>query len=139
MDPERGERDEALYRSHPHVGANLIARSGIPDAGSVAEAVRFHLTPFDGRGAGTAAETIPLAARILAIASAFDSLLGGRPGRPAMSVQRALRGILEQRARDFDPVLVDRFIELVRRLEAEHPDLVKALEGEFDERELAAQ
>jgi len=131
-DAERSPRDERLYRGHAMIGADLIARSGVPDAAAISETVRFHLSPFDGQSGDRAGESLPLTARILAVASTFDSLIMGRPGRPARGVTDALRELLRQRDRDFDPVLVDRFILLVRELPADRQKLIDVLANSED-------
>jgi response regulator RpfG family c-di-GMP phosphodiesterase len=89
--------------------------------------VRSHHERWDGRGYpdGQSGEEIPLGARIFAVADALDAMTSHRPYRRAMSWQAARTEILNQRKRQFDPSVVDAFVE------AEH-DLKKI------RRELAA-
>jgi putative two-component system response regulator len=125
---DRSAREDALYDSHADIGADLIGRSNIPQAEQIAEAVRYHHAAYDGQRGGAGGESLPFAARVLAIADAFDELTHGRPGRTALSVQDALKEILRQRARDFDPQLVDRFIDIIRQLARTRPDVMAYLE-----------
>jgi putative two-component system response regulator len=55
---------------------------------------------------------IPLAARITAVADAFDSLTQARPYRPAIRTEEALVRIMEDRGSHFDPTVVDALLEL---------------------------
>jgi putative two-component system response regulator len=124
---ERSAREAQLYDSHAAISADFIARSNIPCSSQIADAVRHHLQPYDGQGGALVGEQLPLYARIIAIANAFDEMTHDRPGRPATPVRGALKDILRQRGREFDPQLVDRFIELVRQIEREHGNVLAYL------------
>lgn len=121
------DRERALYESHATFGADLISRVRIADHTAIADYVRFHHAPYDGQTGLLAGEQLPLGARIVSVADAFDALVRGRPSRPSMSVQEALKELLRQRGRDYDPRLVDLLIALVRRIEREHGDVMAYL------------
>jgi cyclic di-GMP phosphodiesterase len=76
--------------------------------------VRSHHERWDGRGYpdGLAREEIPLGARIFAVADALDAMTSHRPYRRALSWDAARAEILEQRRRQFDPSVVDAFVDV---------------------------
>ncbi len=90
--------------------------------------VRSHHERWDGRGYpdGLGAEEIPLGARIFAIADALDAMTSHRPYRRAMSWKAARTEILEQRKRQFDPHVVDAFVEVEAELRTIRRELAAA-------------
>jgi response regulator RpfG family c-di-GMP phosphodiesterase len=80
--------------------------------------VRSHHERWDGRGYpdALAREEIPLGARIFAVADALDAMTSHRPYRRAMSWAAARAEILEQRKRQFDPHVVDAFVQVEQDL-----------------------
>ncbi len=102
----RGGTDLAAVARHPELGADLIKEiSFLRDS---AGAVRHHHERYDGRGYpdGLAGPSIPLFARIIAVADAFDSLTSVRPGRPALTVEQARAELRERAGTQFDPAVV---------------------------------
>ena len=71
-----------------------------------------HHERWDGTGypRGLKGEDIPLQGRIMAIADAYDALVSERPYKPAYSHEKALRIIVENRGKQFDPKIVDAFL-----------------------------
>jgi putative two-component system response regulator len=59
-------------------------------------------------------EEIPLVSRIVAVADVFDALTHARPYKKAWPVGEAVAEIERQSGRQFDPQIVDAFIELLR-------------------------
>lgn len=104
---DASERSEV--ERHPEVGARLIAPLGV-SAGLVA-AVRHHHERWDGGGYPDrlTGETIPLTARIVAIADAFDAMTGGRADRPPFDRMTALAELVRCAGSQFDPTLVKEF------------------------------
>lgn len=84
-----------------------------------------HHDRFDGSGySDRAGEEIPLEARILAVADAYDAITSDRPYRKGSSPFEA-REILESKAgREFDPDVVAAFVRAFRKQQMEIPDLV---------------
>jgi len=76
--------------------------------------IRHHHERWDGRGYpdGLAGEDIPLLARIVAVADVFDALASDRPYRPAWPEEKARAYIQEQAGQQFDPQVVEVFVEL---------------------------
>ncbi len=100
-----------VVRRHPVAGA-VILSSAKSFAGLV-PAVRHHHEKFDGTGYpdGLAGEQIPMEARILAVADAFDAMTSDRPYRPAFARGVACERLIRGRGTQFDPRAVDAFLE----------------------------
>jgi HD-GYP domain-containing protein (c-di-GMP phosphodiesterase class II) len=101
-----------LMRAHPSIGAQIV--EPIQFLGSAVEIVRSHHEWFDGRGypRGLRGEQIPLAARIFSVADSFDAMTSDRPYRRALPVEHALDEVRTGTGTQFDPVVVEAFLEL---------------------------
>jgi HD-GYP domain-containing protein (c-di-GMP phosphodiesterase class II) len=98
----------AAIERHPHIGARMIEPIE-PLLGAV-PVVRHHHERPDGTGYpdGLEGEEIPLAARIVAVADAYDVMLRGRPYRPKKdSPAEALRELSDRAGRQFDARVVE--------------------------------
>jgi HD-GYP domain-containing protein (c-di-GMP phosphodiesterase class II) len=101
---------------HTTLGEQLI--SSVPHLQGVArEVIAFHHERWDGTGYpwGLAGEAIPLAARIFAVADAFDAISNDRPYQRASSVDAALEKIEANAGTQFDPGLIGAFVLLVQQ------------------------
>jgi HD-GYP domain-containing protein (c-di-GMP phosphodiesterase class II) len=78
-----------------------------------------HHENWDGTGypRGLKGDEIPLAARIFAVVDLWDVLINGQHGRKGMSKQEALDHIREQSGTQFDPEVVDAFLQLCSQFE----------------------
>lgn len=96
-------------RRHPVYGfamtADLFERE-------ISEAILFHHEHFDGAGYphGLAADEIPLMARIVAVADAFDAITSHRSYQPAMPPEYAISEIRTYAGTQFDPLVVEAFL-----------------------------
>jgi len=81
----------------------------------ITEMVEHHHDHYDGRGLHQliAGEDIPLGARILAVADAFDAMIKDRPYRSAMSMTQITEEIKRCAGTQFDPVIVAAFLNTV--------------------------
>lgn len=100
------------YRLHPILGEQALLASD--DMQGVAPVIRAHHERWDGKGFpdGLRGAAIPLGARILAVADAFEDLRGGRIDGQALSLQGARHAVLAGRGTQFDPAVVDAFESL---------------------------
>ena len=99
---------------HPCIGERLVRPLGF--SGGVAAAIRHHHERWDGRGYpdGLQGLEIPLGARIIAVADAYDAMTCTRPYQPARDEDRALEELNKEAGRQFDPQLVEFFTDIVR-------------------------
>ncbi len=97
--------ERSLIETHPEVGARIL--SSISALKDVIPAVRHHHEHWNGSGypEGMKGEDIPLLARILAVADAFDGMTTNRPYRSAMTREAALFEM--RRCGHFDPRLIE--------------------------------
>jgi putative nucleotidyltransferase with HDIG domain len=93
----------AAIRTHPAVGARLIAP--IRSVRAALPYVLHHYERWDGHGYphGLRGAAIPVEARVLAVADAFDAMTSGRPYRHALSEQDALLELERCAGYQFDP------------------------------------
>jgi putative nucleotidyltransferase with HDIG domain len=91
----------AIIQQHPVLGAQILSRvrPETPDLEQIVQATRHHHERIDGEGYpdGLAGESIPMIARIVAVADAYDAMTSNRPYRKGMSHEVAL-AILNQGA-----------------------------------------
>ncbi len=110
------DEDMEIVRSHPQEGAILVG--SLDGYGDVAEAILYHHERMDGAGypAGLIGNEIPLASRILAICSAYDSMTAGRTYSSAIAPEEAMDE-LRNAARNgqLDPELVETFLVVLKR------------------------
>jgi HD-GYP domain-containing protein (c-di-GMP phosphodiesterase class II) len=111
-----GQLTEVEARSlerHPERGADQL--DCVPGLRRIAKILRHQAERYDGRGTpgGLRGDRIPLASRVLAIASAFDLLTTCGDEQQPLSWQDALRRIEKLRGDVFDPWLVTLFAEVV--------------------------
>jgi len=101
--------------THTHVGA-LIVQPLV--SGKIAEIIEHHHDHYDGSGLHQviAGRDIPLGARIIAVADAFDAMTSDRPYRSAMSVAEAVHEIKEGAGTQFDPAIITSFLKTVGRV-----------------------
>ncbi len=111
LKPGRLTKEEFEHiKRHPTVGADIIAPVGLPAA--TVDAVRHHHERVDGGGypSGLAGEAIPLAARIVAVADAFDAMTITRPYRDAVSAEAAMDELRRCAGSQFDVRIVAAFV-----------------------------
>lgn len=105
------EEEWLLVKNHPSIGARIIA--DIPHLNEVAEIVLHHHSRWNGHGypeplKGT---DIPLGARIITVADSYQAMVSDRSYRRGMPEAKALAEIRRCAGTQFDPVVVDAFLE----------------------------
>jgi putative nucleotidyltransferase with HDIG domain len=102
---------------HAAVGADILKSINFPYP--VEPIVRHHHEAWDGSGypKGLKGQEIPLGARILSVVDCYDALTSDRPYRPRMTRQQAEQELRDRRGKAYDPWVVDRFLEILDRLE----------------------
>ncbi len=105
--------EERSVRQHPVEGARLL--EPIKILLKALPAVKYHHERFDGTGypEGLLGEEIPLEARIVLVADAFDSIVRGRPYRYRLSPEVALQEIENNSGTQFDPAVVSALVAIM--------------------------
>lgn len=103
------ERD--LMQRHPELGFAMTRHRLDP---KISEAILYHHERYDGRGYpfGLEGEAIPLLSRIVLVADAYDAMTSIRAYQPALPVDFAVHEIARNAGTQFDPNVVDIFLEL---------------------------
>ncbi len=106
--------EQAIVREHPARAETILRHLHFLDSARLI--IRSHHERYDGKGYphGLAGEEIPLGARILAIADAYDAMTSTRPYRRAMQPEQALAEIQAGAGTQFDPRLAELFVNLMR-------------------------
>jgi putative two-component system response regulator len=111
--------EREMMERHTVIGARLLSGSRHPLLQEAERIARSHHEHWDGTGYpdGLTRDTIPISARLVAVADVFDSVTHTRPYREASSLERALSIIGEGKGSHFDPDLVDALRAIARRNE----------------------
>lgn len=104
-------REETLVREHPLKGTLFIV--GIENLSHIVPVILHHHERWDGQGypGRLKGEQIPLHARIVCIADAFDAMMTNRSYREGLDKESAIMELHKEKGTQFDPFLVDVFIE----------------------------
>jgi putative nucleotidyltransferase with HDIG domain len=105
------DEEYQLIKKHPIIGDSIVVELGLSEEERAI--IRHHHERWDGQGYpdGLAREEIPLLARIVTVADAFDSMTSKRAYRNSMSKSYALQELRANEGRQFDQTIVDAFIE----------------------------
>jgi putative nucleotidyltransferase with HDIG domain len=106
--------EQLLVRLHPAIGADLI--TGIPYVAAAVEIVRHAHERTDGLGFpnGVRGGEIPVAARIVSVADAFDTMTRPRVFRDAISAREACLEVSRCAGTQFDPPIVEAFLRVMQ-------------------------
>jgi len=101
-----------IMKTHTTKGAKIL--EGVPDLAPVIPIVRSHHERWDGGGYpdGLKGEHIPLLARIVAVADAFDAMTSDRPYRKGMAPEVAFAELEKQSGKQFDPDFAAAFLNI---------------------------
>jgi putative nucleotidyltransferase with HDIG domain len=105
--------ERALMQTHAAAGAEILSKYSMFRPG--AAIVRHHHENYDGTGYpdGLVGQAIPLGARVLAVADAFDAMTSDRPYRAALPLEEALRRLRSGAGTQWDPVVAGTFLRAV--------------------------
>jgi putative two-component system response regulator len=112
----------AIIQTHTTIGARILAGSEVPLLRTAEQIALAHHERWDGKGypRQLARTAIPLVGRIVAVADTFDALVHDRAYKVAWELSAALEELKRERGRQFDPDVVDAFLELAPVLERTH-------------------
>ncbi len=110
-----------VIKKHPRLSERILKPVGFPY--QVQPIVCHHHERFDGRGYpdGLSGAEIPLGARILFVADAYEAMTSDRPYRKALSTDRALKELKNNRGTQFDPKVVDALVKIILAGESRQP------------------
>lgn len=109
--PQRLDDNEwKIMRQHPRIGANIVKQ--IPFLQMVKTLVLHHHERYDGTGypQRLKGEMIPVGARLLAVADAFDTMTTDRSYRPALGLERAIHELRTCSGTQFCPMAAQAFL-----------------------------
>jgi putative nucleotidyltransferase with HDIG domain len=104
-----------IMKTHSALGANIVR--DVPFLQELYSLILHHHERFDGDGYpdGLKGEAIPLGARILHVADAFEAMTSNRPYRKSLGVEEALRRIQMGKGEQFDPFVVEVMLKVALR------------------------
>jgi putative two-component system response regulator len=116
LDPD----EWVVMKTHSQLGHDILSRGSSGTFEMAASIALAHHEKWDGSGypRGLAGESIPIEARIVAVADVFDALTMKRPYKDAWPVDKAIQFIRDARGKHFDPRLVDVFLGMVADIDS---------------------
>lgn len=112
--PDRLKSSEfEIMKSHPSRSVKIL--DSLSDHAHLIPGIKHHHERFDGKGYpdGLAGNDIPLEARIVLIADAYDAITSTRPYRLAADSNSAVQELLRFAGTQFDPQIVNAFVEAI--------------------------
>jgi len=102
-----------IMRNHPNYSVDIL--EPLSDMESLIDTIKYHHERYDGKGypSGIKGNDIPLEARILCVADAYDAMLSNRPYRKGMEKRQALEELKAKSGTQFDPLVVNTFINIL--------------------------
>lgn len=128
---ELTEEEYDMVKKHTMIGADILKDTKfIP---GIVDAVRYHHEWYDGSGYnGLRGKEIPEAARIIAVADAYEAMISDRAYRPRLPKERVMEELIMGRGSQFDPYVIDVMLELLEEGLAIDED---SAESEFDQKD----
>ncbi len=117
------EQETGIMQNHPKVGLQIIA--GIDIFKPSIPYIIAHHERFDGTGypEHLKGEDIPIEGRLLAVVDTFDAIMSDRPYRQGAELPVAVKELVDHSGTQFDPDLVDIFLDLLRTGQVNLPSL----------------
>lgn len=107
------DKEYAIIKSHPIIGGDIL--KNISEIPGIETGARWHHEKYDGTGYpdGLKGEEIPIVARIIGVADAYDAMASKRSYRDVLP-QAVVRAEIEKgRGTQFDPEIVDKMLEMI--------------------------
>jgi HD-GYP domain-containing protein (c-di-GMP phosphodiesterase class II) len=104
-----------IIKEHPKIGHNILKHAR--HLAGACEIIKYEHEKYNGSGYpnGLKKEEIPIGARIIAVADAYDAMTTDRPYRKALSKEEAIRRLKEGSGTQFDPKVVKAFLKILKR------------------------
>jgi putative nucleotidyltransferase with HDIG domain len=109
------EEFNGIMKTHSTLGANIVR--DVPFLRDLHRLILYHHEHYDGKGYpdGLKGEQIPLGARILHVADAFEAMTSNRPYRNSLGRKEAIRRLTEGSGKQFDLSIISAFLRIARR------------------------
>jgi putative nucleotidyltransferase with HDIG domain len=109
------EEFNGIMKTHSTLGANIV--KDVPFLRDLHKLILYHHEHFDGGGYpdNLKGEQIPVGARILHVADAFEAMTSNRPYRNSLGKSEAFRRLTECSGKQFDPEVIDAFLRLAKK------------------------
>lgn len=122
-----------IIKEHPIRGACIL--SAISMFNKTVPLIKYHHERYDGKGypEGLKGEQIPFLARILAVADAFDAMTTDRSYRTKMDIVKSKEQLLMGKGTQFDPDVIDKFMEALKDYDAWSDQLKATFEKTYNE------
>ena len=119
------EDEKLIMRMHPILGARIL--QPIKAFRQILNVVLHHHEWYDGSGYpdGLAGQNIPLHARIVSVCDAYHAMTSTRPYRQRRTPEFAMAQLEAGKGTQFDPIIVDYFVQMMRKREADHPGILE--------------
>ncbi len=120
------EEEYTVMKQHPEKGAQMLSKIKLMK--DIIPGLRFHHERWDGSGypLGLKGEAIPMAARIVGVADAFDAMTTNRPYQKAMSFDKAIQRLFELSDKVYDRRVVSAFSEAYKAGVFKEPEVPAA-------------
>ena len=113
--PLTDEEFNGVMKTHATLGANIVR--DVPFLSDLHDLILYHHEHHDGTGypEGLKGEEIPLGARILHVADAFEAMTSNRPYRASLGKREAVKRLHASSGSQFDPVVIDAFMRMAQK------------------------
>lgn len=107
------EEEFSYIQQHPEIGFKILDR--IEEFKDIKQMIRHHHEWFNGKGypLNLSGDAIPIGSRVIAVADAFDAMTSSRPYKSPSSIAAALEEIQRMSGTQFDPLIVDAFLQVM--------------------------
>jgi putative nucleotidyltransferase with HDIG domain len=109
------EEFNGIMKTHSALGANIV--KDVPFLRDLTKLILYHHEHYNGAGypEGLKGEQIPIGARILHVADAFEAMTSNRPYRNSLGQKEAIKRLGENSGLQFDPAVIDAFLRIAAR------------------------
>jgi putative nucleotidyltransferase with HDIG domain len=109
------EEFNGIMKTHSALGANIV--KDVPFLRDLTKLILYHHEHYNGAGypEGLKGEQIPVGARILHVADAFEAMTSNRPYRNSLGQKEAIKRLGENSGQQFDPAVIDAFLRIAAR------------------------
>lgn len=104
-----------IMKTHSALGANIV--KDVPFLRDLHKLILYHHEHYNGEGypEGIKGEQIPIGARILHVADAFEAMTSNRPYRNSLGQNEAIKRLSQDSGSQFDPVVINAFLRIAQR------------------------